>query len=362
MRAEPNPVRRAGTTRSPQADRGISRPAPGPWHAHPIGGFPTVRRRFDPVSDHRVPLIGQRLCRAARQRRPILRRDAPAPTADVTHQTCLHTGREAREQADLPAEQPSSPQGARVPSAHAHPRRPRHHLRAPPQGPQEPRGLSEPGHQVPVLAADHRLRDSDAFRRTVSSGRRAGGAALVVHLLDDAPGCGRRGSAGRPGRGQGGRQRRGPQPREAPAPPSRQGSPDAPSGLLRPGDPGAAAGRGHGRARNSAPSSPVVSRGSGARTSLVTRRAPPGQGPRREVRVDRTAARLPRRDQPALRPGLPLPPELFGVRARGRDHSTGACAGPGSPYAVSGAATRGPPAATTPCRSATPTIVHRGRA
>jgi len=33
-----------------------------------------------------------------------------------------------------------------------------------------------------VLAADHRLRDSDAFRRTVRSGRRAGGAALVVHL------------------------------------------------------------------------------------------------------------------------------------------------------------------------------------
>jgi ribonuclease P protein component len=37
-----------------------------------------------------------------------------------------------------------------------------------------------------VLAAAHRLRDSDAFRRTVSSGRRAGGAALVVHLLDGA--------------------------------------------------------------------------------------------------------------------------------------------------------------------------------
>ena len=37
-----------------------------------------------------------------------------------------------------------------------------------------------------MLAADQRLRDSDAFRRTVRSGRRAGGAALVVHLLDDA--------------------------------------------------------------------------------------------------------------------------------------------------------------------------------
>jgi ribonuclease P protein component len=36
-----------------------------------------------------------------------------------------------------------------------------------------------------VLAVDHRLRDSDAFRRTVRSGRRAGGAALVTHLLVD---------------------------------------------------------------------------------------------------------------------------------------------------------------------------------
>ncbi len=41
-----------------------------------------------------------------------------------------------------------------------------------------------------MLAAAHRLRDSNAFRRTVSSGRRAGGAALVVHLLDEAPAAG----------------------------------------------------------------------------------------------------------------------------------------------------------------------------
>jgi len=36
-----------------------------------------------------------------------------------------------------------------------------------------------------VLAPDHRLRHSDAFRRTVKSGRRAGSPALVVHLLVD---------------------------------------------------------------------------------------------------------------------------------------------------------------------------------
>jgi ribonuclease P protein component len=34
-----------------------------------------------------------------------------------------------------------------------------------------------------VLAADHRLRRTDAFRRTVKSGRRAGSRALVLHLL-----------------------------------------------------------------------------------------------------------------------------------------------------------------------------------
>ena len=43
-----------------------------------------------------------------------------------------------------------------------------------------------------MLAADQRLRDSDAFRRTVRSGRRAGGAALVVHLAPDAGGPGPR--------------------------------------------------------------------------------------------------------------------------------------------------------------------------
>jgi ribonuclease P protein component len=36
-----------------------------------------------------------------------------------------------------------------------------------------------------VLAAEHRLRDGAAFRRTVRSGRRAGGGALVAHLLTD---------------------------------------------------------------------------------------------------------------------------------------------------------------------------------
>jgi ribonuclease P protein component len=38
-----------------------------------------------------------------------------------------------------------------------------------------------------VLAAEQRLRDSDAFRRVVRSGRRAGGRTLVVHLRAGDP-------------------------------------------------------------------------------------------------------------------------------------------------------------------------------
>lgn len=37
-----------------------------------------------------------------------------------------------------------------------------------------------------MLAAEHRLRDSYTFRRAVRSGRRAGGAAVVTHLLEPA--------------------------------------------------------------------------------------------------------------------------------------------------------------------------------
>jgi ribonuclease P protein component len=37
-----------------------------------------------------------------------------------------------------------------------------------------------------VLPAEHRLRASDAFRRTVRSGRRAGSRTLVLHLATHA--------------------------------------------------------------------------------------------------------------------------------------------------------------------------------
>ena len=50
--------------------------------------------------------------------------------------------REAREQAYVPAEQPSPSQGARIPSPHADSRRPRDSVDAPSQGPQEPGRLT----------------------------------------------------------------------------------------------------------------------------------------------------------------------------------------------------------------------------
>ena len=94
---------------------------------------------------------------------------------------------ENREQAYVPAEQPPPSQGARIPAAHAHPRRALHPVCASPQGPQEPRGLS-PGLDRPrdlasVLPAPHRLTRGDDLRRVSRDGRRGGSDTLVVHLL-----------------------------------------------------------------------------------------------------------------------------------------------------------------------------------
>ncbi len=86
-----------------------------------------------------------------------------------------------REQAYVPAEQPPPSQGARLPPADAHPRRPLDPVLASPEGPQEPRSLrlSAEG----VLSAENRLRSADDFRHAVRRGQRAGGPVLVVHLV-----------------------------------------------------------------------------------------------------------------------------------------------------------------------------------
>src|SRR3954451_15524831 len=88
------------------------------------------------------------------------------------------------EQADVPAEQPSSAQEARLPSSDAYSCGPRDHRRPPWQGSSAPRGLSDllDGDHL-VLPASNRLRRSDDFRRAVRSGRRASRRAGVLHLL-----------------------------------------------------------------------------------------------------------------------------------------------------------------------------------
>ena len=88
------------------------------------------------------------------------------------------------EQADVPAEQPSPAQEARLPSSDAYPCGSRDHRRPPWQGSSAPRGLSDlvDGDHL-VLPASNRLRRSDDFRRAVRSGRRAGRRAVVVHFL-----------------------------------------------------------------------------------------------------------------------------------------------------------------------------------
>jgi ribonuclease P protein component len=96
-----------------------------------------------------------------------------------------------REQADLSAEQPSSGQEARLPSAHAHPRRPRDPQRSSWQGPPRAVGLTSPDvslHTVLVarrsmLPQRHRLRRSSDFTAVMRGGQRAARNTVVVHML-----------------------------------------------------------------------------------------------------------------------------------------------------------------------------------
>lgn len=80
-----------------------------------------------------------------------------------------------REQADFPAEQPASCQGARLPAPYAYARWSRHHRRASPQGTQQAHGLS-------VLPPRHRMRRSEEFTDAVRGGARSGSRTVVVHL------------------------------------------------------------------------------------------------------------------------------------------------------------------------------------
>ena len=108
---------------------------------------------FDPVSSGRVPLCGHPVSTGAACPRTGLLAPAvggrcqpkgqPAtPGVDIVESFLTWHRRTSREQAYVPAEQPSSPQGARFPPAHAHPCGPRDSVLAPPQGSQEPGRLT----------------------------------------------------------------------------------------------------------------------------------------------------------------------------------------------------------------------------
>ena len=120
------------------------------------------------------------------------------------------------------------------------------------------------------------------------------------------------------------------QPGEAPAAPPR---PATGSGLL----PGSAAARGPGAARlgrrvvrRAGPDLDARGR-CVARAGSTSGTAAVREVDSHEVPADRPAPGLPAADQPALRPGLPLPPVLLGLRPRGGDACTAACAAAGSP-------------------------------
>jgi len=84
------------------------------------------------------------------------------------------------EQAYVPAEQPPPPQGARIPAAHAHPRRALHPVRASPQGPQESRRLSPRGSTGPCLRPCFRHRIASPAEMTCAVSRAAGAGAAAT--------------------------------------------------------------------------------------------------------------------------------------------------------------------------------------
>jgi hypothetical protein len=137
---ERNPGHGAGARRHPQAAQG--------WAE-------TGSREFDPVESQRVPLAGHSVSTGA-----ACPRESTMSVGGRCQPNwhCRSAGvaapdppwRDTREQAYVPAEQPSPSQGARLPPPHAHPGGSQHPRLASPQGPQEP-GRLRPG----LLQADH---------------------------------------------------------------------------------------------------------------------------------------------------------------------------------------------------------------
>ena len=86
------------------------------------------------------------------------------------------------EQENLPAEQPSSRQGARLPSAHAHPCGPRHPRCSPSQGSHRTLRVGSRGRQVLVLAHINRITSGSDYQGVVRRGVRIVGAHTVLYV------------------------------------------------------------------------------------------------------------------------------------------------------------------------------------
>ena len=86
------------------------------------------------------------------------------------------------EQENLPAEQPSSRQGARLPSAHAHPCGPRHPWCSPSQGSHRTLRVGPDGRRVIVLAHVNRITSGSDYQGVVRRGVRIVGAHTVLYV------------------------------------------------------------------------------------------------------------------------------------------------------------------------------------
>jgi hypothetical protein len=120
-----------GLVRCHEFDRALLTPVP--W------GGPVLRAVFACACSHR-DRCGWEIGSSTRVEQWARSTGCPAPLC--TRTTCQHripgwlcSIGEPREQAHLPAEQPSSGQDPRLPPTHAHPRRPRHSGCPSPQGP-----------------------------------------------------------------------------------------------------------------------------------------------------------------------------------------------------------------------------------
>ena len=87
------------------------------------------------------------------------------------------------DQAYFPAQQPSSCQDARIPSSHAHPRRPRHSGCPSPQGTHRALGLVR---WLSVLPRHHRLTRPSEISTVVSRGLKSAPGSVVIYLAPRA--------------------------------------------------------------------------------------------------------------------------------------------------------------------------------